>query len=363
MTMEPLKDQFFNAEIFKQYTQLLHANYSAINTEKMLSELLQDIEKYELKERLRNTTNITYSHLQLPYKEQTAILSKVAPSFKGNFFGMIFPDFVEVYGLEDMDTSFLALEHFTKYSSSEFAIRPFFKIDFDKTLKQMIAWSTHENYHVRRLSSEGSRAKLPWSFHLKEMIENPSITKPILENLKKDKELYVKKSVANHLNDITKDNPDYVLTLLKKWNKDNTDTFWIMKQALRTLVKKGNTDAMKLLGFNSEAKVELVHFHLDKKKVSLGEELTFECKITPTIKDYHSVVIDFAVHYQKSNGTTAPKVFKLKDVAFQNGKPVVLKKRVKFEDYTTRKHYSGEHFIELLANGVSLAKHPFTLFL
>ena len=112
----------------------------------------------------------------------------------------------------------------------------------------MLKWSKNKNVHVRRLSSEGLRPRLPWAKKLEQFIDDPTPILPILENLKKDESMFVKKSVANNLNDILKDNYSVGIRILKKWSKTkNKDTQWIIKHALRNEIKKENPEAVKLV--------------------------------------------------------------------------------------------------------------------
>jgi len=155
--------------------------------------------------------------------------------------------FIEKYGLDDFDTSINAISEITKRNTGEYAIRPFIRKYPKETIKVMNNWSTDKNVHIKRLSSEGIRPRLPWSQKLDEFIDDPAPIIPILENLKEDKSLFVKKSVANNLNDILKDNYDIGIRVIKIWCKTkNPDTKWIIKHALRNEIKKENTEAIKL---------------------------------------------------------------------------------------------------------------------
>jgi len=185
----------------------------------------------ELKQRMRHITDTMHATIPDDYKAQIKVLNKVAPTVKDGLLGMIFPDFVQQYGLDDYETSVRAMEHFTQYSTAEFAVRPFIE-KYPKMMTQMLAWADHPNEHVRRLSSEGCRPRLPWGMALKAFKKDPAPILPILEKLKTDEALYVRKSVANNLNDIVKDNPDIVLKTAKRWLKTkNPHTNWIVNGA------------------------------------------------------------------------------------------------------------------------------------
>ena len=166
------------------------------------------------------------------------------------FVKMIFPDFVEVYGLDDWEASIPALEEFTQQTSAEFAIRPFIVRYPERTMAQMLEWAGHAHEGVRRLSSEGCRPRLPWAIALSALKADPSPILPILDRLKGDPSESVRRSVANNLNDISKDNPDVVIGVLRRWQADDTDEMHrLTSHALRTLLKAGNLDALALLGY------------------------------------------------------------------------------------------------------------------
>ena len=167
---------------------------------------------------MRHVTTCLNAFLPPEYEEAIIILRKVAPNLSNHTLAsIVFPDFVEVYGLEDWDVSLPALEWFTQYSTSEYAVRPFIQQAPDIMIEQMMKWSFHHNHHVRRLASEGIRPRLPWGIALQQFKVDPTPIIPILTNLKEDESLYVRKSVANNLNDISKDHPAIVLDLAKEW--------------------------------------------------------------------------------------------------------------------------------------------------
>ena len=135
-------------------------------------------------------------------------------------------------------------------------------------------WSLDDNEHVRRLASEGSRPRLPWSFRLEQMQADPTLAAVILDNLKADDSLYVRKSVANHLNDITKDHPEWVLDLIEGWSLDNKHTAWIAKHALRSLIKQGNQRALAIIGAGGKPEVEIIDVKVEPAVIRLGEKIT-----------------------------------------------------------------------------------------
>src|SRR5574344_2580681 len=195
-------------------------------------------ESFELKQRMRHISKTLKVFLPFSYKEQIEILIEVKKDFKA-LEAMIFQDFVEVFGLDDFEVSMKALELFTIDSSSEFAIRQFIIKYEDNTINQMKLWTKSKNEHIRRLSSEGCRPRLPWAVALPNFKKNPQKIFEIIELLKNDSSKYVQKSVANSLNDISKDNPKIVAQFVKKKLNISKNLDWICKHGSRTLLKTG----------------------------------------------------------------------------------------------------------------------------
>lgn len=216
--MEPLKEMF-NRAYYKNLAQVFASVHKSFKAEVFVKEVTDNFELLSLNERMRNTSKVLQKHLPENYVSTIGIMKEVIPQLKGGYTNLVFPDFVAQFGQHNFSLSLNALKYFTQFGSSEFAIRTFLKKDLKATLGEMYKWANDENEHVRRLASEGSRPRLPWSFKLDAIIQNPALTTPILQTLKADNELYVRKSVANHLNDITKDSPAHVLNLIKTWIK------------------------------------------------------------------------------------------------------------------------------------------------
>lgn len=351
----------FNKGFYRELATELHKADKHFHPDKFIKNVTLNSEHLSLNQRLRNTSVVIKKHLPDNYKKSIEILSNTIPHIDKGYTTLIFPDFVGLYGHDHFDTSMEALKYFTQFGSSEFAIREYLKKDFSKTIKVMHKWAGDKNHHVRRLASEGSRPRLPWSFKLDEVIQNPELTLPILEKLKADNEPYVKKSVANHLNDISKDNTDWMLKVLTSWDKANAHTLWIIKHASRTLIKKGNKESLLLFDFEKNAKVEVRSFKLDKQKLRLGDSLVFELDIHSQKPKAQKLVVDYAIHYYKKNGVLLPKVFKLKELILPGNTTAHLSKKHRFQDFTTRKHYPGKHAVEILINGRIAAHKQFEL--
>lgn len=358
--MESLK-KMFNKNYYLQLANEIKKVHKVFNSKQFVLDVTHNIEALSLNERLRNTSLVLKKYLPENYKKTIAILFKVIPNTMGGYTNLVFPDYVGVYGHNDTDTSLEALKYFTQFGSSEFAIREFLKHDFNKTIKTMNLWAKDKNHHVRRLASEGSRPRLPWSFKLDEVINNPKSTQSILETLKTDEELYVKKSVANHLNDLSKDNTEHMLRIIKSWDTGNMHTAWIVKHASRTLIKKGNVQSLAIFDFEKNPKLKLENFKIIKPKLKLGESLQFEFDIVSEKTTNQKLVIDYIIHYQKKGKELSAKVFKLKELTLKPKQKTTISKKQVFKEFSTRTHFSGTHFIEIQINGKVYTKHSFYL--
>jgi 3-methyladenine DNA glycosylase AlkC len=345
-----LKEEFNKSFINKIADELYKVENTFNQKTFIKATFTADWQNKELKERMRFITNKMHEFLPYDYTKQIQILKKVAPKFSG-IQGFVFPDFAQVYGLNDFKTSTKALEFFTAFSTGEFAVRPFIEKYPTESIKQLLVWSKSENHHVRRLSSEGSRPKLPWAPPLRGFIKDPTPVLQILENLKNDESLYVRKSVANHLNDISKNHPTLVLTIAKKWYGKTKNTDWIVKQALRTLLKKGNKEALTIFGTANADKIEVDALQLSKNKLKIGEGFTFTFEINNTDKTYLTLRLEYIIHFMKSNGSTSPKIFKITESIFASETKKQLIRKHQFANLTTRKHYVGKHQLTIVVNG------------
>ncbi|RPE08052.1 DNA alkylation repair protein [Chitinophaga lutea] len=358
--MEPLKEMF-NHRFYTGFAEAFGKADRNFNTESFIREVTKNLEDRSLNQRLHHTSVVLQHHLPADFKKAISVLYKAVEHVQTGYTALVFPGFVGMFGKEHFDLSMEALKHFTAYGSSEFAVREFLKLDMQKALKIMHNWAADGNHHVRRLASEGSRPRLPWSFKLDAVIKEPSLTRGILEQLNADTELYVRKSVANHLNDISKDHPDYMIRLVKGWNAGNTHTAWIIKHASRSLIKLGHQDSLAVFNFEKNVKVRLDKFRLGAAKIRLGEELLFSFDIVSEKKSAQKLVIDYAIHYRKAGGGLSRKVFKLKEAELAPGARLSLSKKQTLKDFTTRKHYAGEHKVDIIVNGSVMGEKTFVL--
>jgi 3-methyladenine DNA glycosylase AlkC len=359
--MADLLKNMYNHETLRKFALDIQAVYEPFRVDEFLKSTLDETwDGLELKARGRQITLNLRKYLPADYGEALRVIDQIVAKSEG-FFGIIFPDFVEVYGQDenDWDISIPALENYTRYSSSEFAVRPFIINHEKRMMAQMYAWSKHENEHVRRLSSEGCRPQLPWAQALPEFKKNPAPVLPILEQLKTDPSLYVRKSVANNLNDISKTHPDLVAKLAKEWYGKNERTDWIVKHGCRTLLKKGNREVLAIFGYDDVTSVGVSGFALEATAVSIGEELTFSFTILTT--EATKVRLEYGIDYVKSNGKRNRKIFQISETSLKENEKKYYTKKQSFADLSTRKHYPGTHSITLIVNGMERGKSDFEL--
>jgi 3-methyladenine DNA glycosylase AlkC len=356
----PALKEIFDPARFRSIASDLTAIHPAFPVARFLKISLAGLADLTLMQRLRRMTESLHATLPADYHLALAHLRQLAPLIDRSFVTLVLPDFVGCYGLGHFDASMAALRDFTPFGSSEFGIREFLRHDLPRTLAVMHQWSLHENEHIRRLASEGCRPRLPWSFQLTALIADPAPVLPILENLRSDPSLYVRKSVANHLNDITKTHPDLVLQLLRRWPLANPHTAWIARHALRTLIKKGHPPALHLIGATGKAQIAPPILHLTPSQINLGETFTLTLQLQSTSSETQRLVIDYAIHYQKKSGTSR-KVFKWKEITLPPRAATKLTRNQTIRDFTTRQHYPGRHLIDILINGQPLAQTHFDL--
>ena len=289
---EPFKNMY-NKQFFDLFTKDLRLVIDDFDAHGFVSQIMDDEwEGRELKQRWIHITSILKKFLPADYKEAIAKILELLDHVKSTRpdfsviddtkfglmleYGVILNNYVEQYGLDDYETSVKAIEKITQFTSCEFVTHPFIIKYPDEMMKQMLVWSKHEHWGVRRLSSEGCRPRLPWAMALPNLKKDPTPIIPILENLKNDPARFVRLSVANNLNDIAKDNPEIVIDLAKKWKGESKEVDWIIKHGCRTLLKQGIPEVMELFGFDSiRNNISVEDFQISSLKVKVGDSLEF----------------------------------------------------------------------------------------
>ncbi|MCP8333011.1 DNA alkylation repair protein [Clostridioides difficile] len=357
--MPELLKNMYNRESLYEVAVAIQSVYNSFKVDEFIKSTMDETwNNLELKARCRNISMSLGMYLPEDYKEALSILEK---SVTGFYFAFFFPDFVEVYGQDDVnwDLSISALERNTKYWSSEFAVRAFIIKDEERMMAQMCKWSKHKNEHIRRLASEGCRPQLPWGQAISKFKKDPTPVLPILEQLKTDTSTYVQKSVANNLNDISKTHPDLVISIAKDWYGKNKSTNWIVKHGCRTLLKKGNRDVLALFGYDDTTSINIQDFTLETTSISIGENLTFSFKILA--KKATKTRLEYGIDYVKSNGKRNKKIFKISEVSLKENEKKSYMKKHSFADVSVRRHYPGIHSITIIINGVEKGKLDFEL--
>ena len=277
---------------------------------------------------------------------------------------MIFPvtEAVAVRGRDAFEPALTLLAELTPRLTAETAVRPFLRADLERALRVMTPWTAHPDLHVRRLASEGTRPRLPWAPQLPELIADPTPALPLLDALYRDDSEYVRRSVANHLNDISRDHPDIAAGVAARWLSDPAPTTTrLVRHGLRTLIKSGHTGALTLLGHSPDSPVAVEGPHVHASEIRVGDHLLFDYSVTNTHVQTAHLVVDYVVHHVKANGTRTPKVFKLTTRSLAPGETWRATRRHSFKPISTRRYHPGVHLVQLQVNGRSHGEAPFTL--
>ncbi|WP_428640877.1 DNA alkylation repair protein [Roseibium sp.] len=338
------------------------------------SEILSGLEALELKQRARLIADVIDRHLPKDLGERFAILQSVLHPMTEVAFdrgsdehgirgwgmmplGMVVAD----CGLEDYGRSFALLKEMTKRATAEFDVRPFLNKDQEKALAIMAPWVRDESVHVRRLVSEGTRPRLPWGMRLQRLVEDPSPTLPLLETLRDDPEDYVRRSVANHLNDIAKDHPDLVADIAASWLRQaDKNRQKLVRHACRSLIKQGHAATLAAFGLNPP-EIRVAGPRITTPKVTYGDAAGFEIEIVSTGRNPQELVLDYLVHFKKANGTLAPKVFKWTRATLAPGERLSLMRSHPIRPITTRVYYGGTQAVSLRVNGQDFGFSEFEL--
>jgi len=352
---EKLKDTLIPTNQVLKLAEAIQSVYPQFEVDEFIGLVLDsDWIGLELKQKMRHIAVCLKLKLPVNYLESIQILEQIAPQFKG-FIALSFSDFVECYGLDDWDISMNALSRFTSSCTSEFAVRPFLDKDPLRAMEYFYRWAEDENQHIRRLASEGCRPRLPWGIGLPKFKKDPALIIPILEKLKNDQEEFVRRSVANNLNDISKDHPLLVLDLLEAWKGQSPEIDRIIKHACRTMLKDGNKRALVLFGFANPDQLQVYSLSADKQKLKIGDQLQFSFILSNNSGKPQKVRLEYRIHYVKSNGKTSAKIFQISEGKFPPGEHAISKKQA-FTDFTTRTHFAGEHRLEIVVNGDAKAE-------
>ncbi|CAG9623496.1 hypothetical protein [Sutcliffiella rhizosphaerae] len=352
-----LKD-IYTKDFLLEFSKKVQSVYRAFHTADFIASVMDETwDKLGLKARTRRISEKLGVFLPNRYEDALDILFEIADDCVG-FPYLFFPDFVTVYGQaeEHWDLSMRALENFTQKSSSEFAIRPFLLRDPELVMNRMTELAKHPNEHLRRFASEGCRPRLPWGEVLPMFKKNPTPVLFVLELLKEDSSLYVRKSVANNLNDISKDNPDVVLEIAGRWAGENPHTDWIIRHGCRTLIRNANPEAMELFGYTKEPILTTnASISTQPTVLTIGERCEFQYEVDIRHGESVYIRIEYGIDFVKAKGQTSRKSFLLSNKKVSGGTHLSGTRIHNWSNLTTRRHYPGEHRIVLLVNGKEVA--------
>ena len=361
-----LKESLFNQDNVTGFAAAIQGVYPAFDDEAFLSGVFdEDWPDRALMDRMRHVTAVLHDGLPAGYRQAAALLIEAAPKLAGGgFIDMVPCDYAAVYGLDDLAASIALLEESTKLTSAEFAVRPFIEKYPGPMMAQMLAWTGHDHPGVRRLASEGCRPRLPWGIRLHDLVDDPAPILPILEKLKHDPSESVRRSVANNLNDISKDNPEVVLDVLRRWNTaglTDKEIDWITVHALRTLIKAGDVEALELLGYPADPRITVREVQVEPKRIAIGDQVTLIYELESTGEGDQKLMIDYVVYLMRANGRQTAKVFKHKKITIKPGQVVRIQKKQSFRPVTTRKYYPGTQAIAPQINGRLFERVEFEL--
>ncbi|MBZ0270418.1 DNA alkylation repair protein [bacterium] len=353
---------FFSRALVRRLADDLARVHAAFPARAFVKQASAGLDERELLDRGRHIARALADHLPPDYEDAVDILLRsLGPEHASDelvgagmapFFYLPHTIFVAERGLDHFDLSMRAQYELTKRFSAESSIRGFIARYPEKTFARLTEWSRDTNPHVRRLVSEGTRLRLPWAARVKWLDENPDRVVELLERLKDDPTPLVRRSVANNLNDIGKVHPNLLIRTCSEWLVDATPARRaLVEHALRSAIKRGNKDALGLLGFGRAPSVDIDNVKFDPPRIPVGGRVTVSFAIRNRSRSTQSLLVDLAVYFVKANGKPSRKVFKLKRIELAPGERAELRRAISLAVHTTRKPYPGTHTVDVLVNG------------
>jgi len=331
------------------------------SADEFVSECMHNWSDLSLNQRINAISNSLLSILPQDYEAFRAIVLDLAPKFKNGYENIFIPEAIGVRGIEFPERALEDLAFVTEFSTSEFAIRAYIERYEALSMGRMLAWTKDENEHVRRLASEGCRPSLPWGKALKKFQNDPTSIFPILEALMNDSSLYVRKSVANNLNDISKFHPEQVISFAKAWKGRSEEVDWILKRALRSLLKEGRPAALSLFGYGPATDFVYRKIGDWPSMISLGSDYLFQFEITNKSQVTQLLRLEYKVGFLRAKGQHNFKTFQIAETKLKAADSKVIQKKQQFKVLSTRKLYPGTHKIKIVLNGVEIDSGEFRL--
>jgi 3-methyladenine DNA glycosylase AlkC len=357
----PLKDSF-GPDVAARIADSIVAVWPPFRVRAFLGDALDGFDELELTPRARHIARALHAHLPAKYGEAIdVLLDSLGPRIEGEeltgmaaFFYAPHVFFVAEYGLDDWEASMRAQYELTQRFTAEFSIRAFIERSPERTLGRLREWAVDPSPDVRRLVSEGTHPRLPWAPRLRSFQLDPTPVLELLELLKDDSSLYVRRSVANNLNDIGKDHPEILVATCRRWMKDaDKERRWLIRHALRSAVKSGDRAALSVLGFGGAGDASIGDVTIDPPRPHIGEAVRISLAVVNEGARRAAFNVDLRVHFVKAGGGTGPKVFKMRELELDPGQSANLSKQISLRQHTTRKHYPGAHTVEVIVNGVT----------
>lgn len=360
---EPLVNQY-GPEVPRRVADMLHAVCPTFDVNAFMVDVLQGYAALDLMARGRHMALALRRHLPSDVEMAMDLLvasARHVDKGEGSLASFLFLPhtcFVAEFGLAHFEAAMRAQHALTQVFTAEFSIRPFLEQHPQATLERLAEWVSDPSPHVRRLVSEGTRPRLPWGRRLRAFQLDPRPVLALLERLKDDSELYVRRSVANNLSDIGKDHPEVLVAIARRWLLESSEhpgrfphRRWVAEHALRSLTKAGHLGALSVLGFGERARVELLTPSVWPPQPAIGRsvELAFSLRNPEPMEQ--NLRVDLGVHYVKANGLTRLKVFKLKVVRLAPGATEAFRKKLSLAQMSTRVHYPGLHLVTVWVNG------------
>jgi 3-methyladenine DNA glycosylase AlkC len=356
---EPLKN-YYGPDVPARIARIIKEVDSGFDEDAFLADALDGYQALELTPRARQIAQALGRHLPQDYERAIEILiASLGPKLQvAELTGMdvfvylphVF--FVAEFGVDHFEASMRAQYELTQRFSAEYSIRVFLERYPQQTLGRLREWAFDSNAHVRRLVSEGTRPRLPWAPRLRAFQDDPRPVLELLDILKDDPELFVRRSVANNLTDIGKDNPAALIETCRRWMRDaSPQRSWLVRHALRSAVKRGEPEALEILGFLPATGVQVGEIDITPAMASIGDSITFTVELSNEGSATQRLLIELRVHFVKANAHPSPKVFALKELELRPNGSVQLTKKISLAQHTTRTHYPGQHRVEVLVNG------------
>jgi 3-methyladenine DNA glycosylase AlkC len=356
---EPLKN-YFGPAVPARIAGMIRQVDRTFDADAFLADALDGYQALELTPRAWQIARALDRHLPQNYERAIEILiASLGPKLEAAeltgmdvFVYLPHVFFVAEFGVDRFEASMHAQYELTQRFTAEYSIRAFLERYPQRTLARLQEWALDPNVHVRRLVSEGTRPRLPWAPRLRAFQIDPRPVLELLELLKDDPELLVRRSVANNLNDIGKDNPAALLDTCRRWARDATaERGWLVRHALRSAVKQGDPEALQILGLVPAIGVRVRDIQITPAVASIGQSVTFTVELVNEGTASKQLLVNLRVHFIKASGRPSPKVFAVKELDLEPGGSARLVKTISLAQHTTRTHYPGHHRVEVLVNG------------